>query len=135
MTLVQYPDPELLVKSYLDDELAYLDPAVTTGVGVPSGWTKSSPRHLQIESDGTPEIVHPIVAYTTVRVVAWATDPTPAKELASRAMGHLLAHPGDDDVSAIRRLTGVLPARDPETKAELAAFTVRVGLRSQPIDT
>lgn len=123
---VTYPDVERAVRDALATAIAPYEPTVTVGVGVPSDWTIMSAPHLQVALDGTPGMAHPVYAYSTVRVVAWAASPTEAKALAWLAHGLLLAQ----RVLAIAPLTGLLPARDTETRAELASFTVRVSTRS-----
>jgi hypothetical protein len=42
----------------------------------------------------------------------------------------LLGNPPPAGVANIRSLTGILPARDPETRTELASFTVQVNVRA-----
>lgn len=127
---VTYPDPERVVRDYLDTVIA----DATIGVGVPSSWTKASGNHLQVATDGMfLGRTHPVYGEATIRLVAWSASPTQAKELAQRAQGLLLAHPGTGDITRTRPLTGLLPARDEQTNAELASVTVRVTLRSVPI--
>jgi hypothetical protein len=125
---VTYPDAERLVVDYLTP---LLDESV--GVGVPAGWTATSPDHLQVVLDGTPRLEHPVIAHATIRLVARSASTTRAKALASKAMGLLCAHPSDDSIAGTGPYTGVLPARDPETGAELASVTCRVTVRSTPI--
>lgn len=128
---VTYPDPERafvdLLTELLDDE------SVTVGVGVPDGWQPSTGDHIQVSWDGTPLEEHPIAIYPTLRIVAWSASTTEAKRLAMLCQGLLLAHTGGSSVGAIRPLTGPQPARDPDTRAELAAITVRATVRSTPI--
>lgn len=137
--LVVFPDAERLVVELLEDEgvgdeLVVVDdfePGVTVGVGVPDGWTpEGSPPHLEVAWDGTPLEAHPVVAFATIRVVARAASTTVAKRLAALAQGLLLAHRGGSGIAGCSPLTGVLPSRDPDTRAELAAITVRVKVRA-----
>lgn len=129
-TAVTYPDPERVVKDYLDPLIA----DATVGIGVPSSWTSASGEHLQVAADGSfLSGTHPVYTEATVRLVAWSDSPTAAKELVQRAQGLLLAHPGTGSISRTRPLTGLVPARDDQTNAEIASVTVRVTLRSVPI--
>ena len=125
---VTYPDAERLVVDYLAGLLTE-----TVGVGVPSSWKKGSDDHLQVQLDGTPRLEHPAIAHATIRLVARSSSTTAAKALAAKAMGLLCAHPGDGEIASTGPYTGVLPARDPDTGAELASVTCRVSLRSTPI--
>lgn len=130
---VLIPDVERLIVDYLQTIRGlYLPTGATIGVGVPAGWTSARPPHIQIVNDGTPSMVWPIVASPTVRVVVRAATTTLAKSTAAMALGLLCADGWPPSFSIIP-LTGVLPASDPDTRAELASFTVRVNVRSTPI--
>lgn len=122
---VIYPDAEAATRATLTDLLA--GEGCTVAIGKPTDWTTGSDPHVQVNLDGTPRIDHPIVAYATIRVTIWSYDPSPAKALAALAMGLLLAE------RYVTPLTGILPARDPDSGADLASFTVRVATRSEPI--
>lgn len=133
MLAVTYGDVERLVVDHLATVLAGRLPAgATIGVGVPSGWVPASPLHVQVVWDGTPTRTHPIVINATVRVVVRAASTTLAKQYALLIEGLLLAG-GWPDSFSVQPLTGVLPAGDPDTNAQLASFTVRVTVRSTPI--
>ena len=130
--VVEYGDAERIIVDHL---AGLLDPDdCTVGVGVPHDWTPASLPHVQVQLDGTPSLVHPIVARATVRIVARAGTTTAAKRLADQAHGVLLGTPPPAGVASIQAMTGLLPARDPETRAELASFTVRVNLRGRVAD-
>lgn len=126
---VTYPDVERLTVDYLTP---LLDASV--GVGVPGSWTPSSGDHVQVALDGTFLPDHPVGARCTVRLVAWSSTTTKAKALVQLAQGWLLAHPGGDEIAGTRPLTGLIPGRDARTGAEIASVTVRVTVRSVPID-
>ena len=128
---VTYPDPERVVRDYL---AAVMGDQATVGIGVPGDWTPSAGPHLQVATDGMFMAGHPVYGEATVRIVAWAASPTEAKRLAQLAQGHLLAHPGDGTIARTRPLVGLLPSRDFQTNAETASVTVRVSLRSVPIE-
>lgn len=132
---VQMPDAEKAVRVLLAELFASEITAgdVTVSIGVPVGWTSASPDHLEVAWDGTPTVAWPVSADATIRLVARAGSTSAAKALAAKAQGRLVAHMGDTTIARIRPLTGVLPARDPDTDAELASCTVRVTVRSQPI--
>ncbi len=132
--LVSYPDPEPVVVGMLEGGMADIGEDLTVDIGVPPGWDrKTSKPHLQVDLDGTPVVEAPIRAFSTVRVVAWAATTGEAKRIAAVAHGWLLANSGRGGTDSISHLTGVAPAHDPKTKAELAAVTLRVGMRSVEI--
>lgn len=129
---VSVPDAERLTRDLLADLIWTHEPDVSVEVGVPKDWTPKSPPHLQVSWGGTPVHALPVLAYATVRIVAWAASTSEAKRLAALAEGLLLASTSDD-ISGFRALTSVQPARDPETRAELASVSLRATLRTQPI--
>lgn len=131
-----FPDAERAVVGLLTDLLAALEPSVTVGVTLPDGWNvDANDPHVQVAWDGTPRLEAPIVAYATVRLVAYASGPTRAKEVVARAQALLCGTAGRTvdgvKISTVTPLTGVLPARDPASRAHLASCTVQVALRSQ----
>jgi hypothetical protein len=131
---VTYPDAEILAKDYLQDRIAELDEDITVAVGVPDTWTPAHGSHVQVASDGVPREDHPIALHHTIRLVGWSDSTTEAKRIATLAMGLLAAHPGGDGIASTEVFTGPLPARDPDTHAELCAVTLRVPVRSTPIE-
>lgn len=132
---VEFPDAEFPLAQYLEGAFAEVGEDVTVGIDVPADWTpKGSKPHVQVVSDGTPILLRQCVAFTTIRLTAWARYTNQAKQLAARAQGLLCAFPGTNTVTGVRPLTGVLPARDPQTHAEIASTTSRVTVRSAPIE-
>lgn len=129
-TAVTYPDAERLTVTCLDGLL----PTVDVGIAVPPTWKPADTPHVQVAMDGTPRVFHPMAQQPTIRLIARAATPTLAKELAQEAAGRLIAGPWPDGITNVQALTGPFPARDPQTKAELASVTVRVTVRSTPLD-
>lgn len=126
----RFPDPEKALRALLDT----LTPSpITVGIGVPTTWGPTSPAHLQVGWDGTRTPRHRVAAVALIRVTAWASTTSTAKATALDAEARLCAHDGTGAISAIETATGVFPARDTDTDAELASFTVRVTVRSQPL--
>ena len=130
--VVTYEDPERVCVEILKATLSEMPETVGVGISVPKDWkpTGGQTPHLQVVCDGTPRMEHPVFAHATIRIVARANKTTEAKRLAILALGILSAWPGGDGVARIRPLTGVLPARDTETSAEMASVTAQVTLRS-----
>lgn len=122
-----FPDPERaavdLLTELLDDE------DVTVGVGLPEGWTIADPTHVQVAWDGNAGDEHPVVIRPVIRVTAWCAQPSEAKRVALAARSLLLAHAGGA-ISSIQPGTGLLVTRDPDQRAELASFTVRLTVRA-----
>lgn len=127
---LRFPDVERAAKTLLDD---LTPPPSTVGIGVPESWTEASPIHLQIGWDGTLVNQSRLIATATIRVVAWAAEPTQAKTAALDAHARLCAHRGGGGINLIRPGVGPIPARDPDTGAELAWFTVLATVRSTPL--
>lgn len=133
-----FPPVEPLVVAYLTEQFDAVGEDATVGVGVPPGWTATSTPHVQVVSDGTPRMTFPIAAHVTIRIVVRAARTTEAQRLCSLAQGLLADHPGSGRVGAqiarVRALTGVMPTRDTETRAELAWATCQVTVRSERIE-
>lgn len=122
------PDIERLTRDVLADLME--DQEVTVGIGVPLNWSGAS--HLQVQSDGVQTGLYPVAGRGIVRIVAWSRSTTTAKRLAALAEARLLAFPGGDGITNVTPVAGVLPERDPDTRAELAAVTVAVTARAVP---
>lgn len=134
---LQFPDPEPAVRAWLTDQFEEYGENVTVAIGVPESWSSLDSEqtpHIQVDSDGVPDIRNNLVGFATIRVTAWAHSTGEAKRLAAMAQGLLCGHPGAEIIKGATPLTGVLPARDPETSAELASTTSRVAIRSALIE-
>lgn len=126
-------DAEHLGVDFLTAALAARSEDVTVGVDVPSTWKKGTKAHVQVALDGTPTVDWP-VWWATLRVTCWHESTTEAKRLARLTEGLLLAYAGDGvSWAGCRPGTGVLPAKDRDTAAQLASITVRMKLRGRPL--
>lgn len=125
------PDAERVTIDYLTSTLASRGQDVTVGVNLPTAWVKGTKPHVQVALDGTPEIQYPILWLASMRVTVWHESTTTAKALAALCQGLLLAHPGDSMTAGCLPGTGVLPAQDPDTKAQLASISVVMKLLGQ----
>lgn len=120
----EFPDIEVDVADVLDDLLA--DEECSTGVGLPDEWKPTDPPYVGCAWDST-EAIAQVLAFATVRITVWASSTGEAKRLARLTHGLLLERP------EARPLAGPFPARDPQTRAEIASFTIRWSARSVPI--
>jgi len=123
------PDAEHVAVDYLTSVLAARTQDVTVGVNIPATWVAGTKPHVQVALDGTPIVEYPILFRSTVRVNCWHASTTTVKALAALCQALLCAHPGSVQVASVQPLTGVLPARDPDTGAQLASISVRLNLR------
>lgn len=127
---VTFPDPEALLVPVVADLCSEYQLDASVSVGRPDGWTPDDGLHIEVAWDGTPEVVHPIVAWPTVRIVVHgpADQPSLVKDAARLLCGVLPSTPG----AGFQLLTGVLPTPDTERPGVLmAAFTGRVTTRAQ----
>lgn len=125
---VQLVDAERLVVDILTDA----HPAVGVGTQLPSGWSRYSTPFLRVALDVVPSSDWPVVAYCTIRVVAYGLDAPTVKALGRAAEASLLGV-STDDLPRIRPLTGVYVSTDPVNDWPIASFTVRVTARYRPI--
>lgn len=129
MTAYQFEDVQR-------DVIDYLDAVTSTPVGAfyPKSSTDApSVPFLQVGWDGTPVVQYPITQRATIRLTAWASQPTQAKQILLEAQGRMLSHTDTDGIWAIQALTGPLPARDPDTGLYLVSATFRVAARPTPL--
>ena len=119
-------DAERLAMDYLNIQLPLHASTATAGISVPVEWDDATTPFVQVALDGTPETVYPLMAVATIRLTAWHTTATGAKQLVGLAQGLMLAHGGGGGIQSVRFLTGTLPTRDTKTGAELASATVAV---------
>lgn len=123
------PDAERVLVGLLKVLLAGQGEDVTVGVDLPAEWQPGTKPHVQVALDGTPEVSYPVLWRASMRVTCWATSTTTAKALAALSQAVLASHEGGSGVYSIQPLTGVQPAKDPDTAAQLATVTVQVNLR------
>lgn len=125
--VLQFPDPEKATRAIL---AALYPSGVTVGIGVPDGWSVGDTPHLQVALDGMDTRTGRAIAHAVIRITARADDTTAAKYLALQAEARLCAHPGGNGIISFRPRVGIIPTRDPQTRAELATFTLRATVRS-----
>src|SRR5690606_6968966 len=112
---------EEAAKDWLEVAMVSRWPGCTVGLALPRDWKNGTAEHVMVACDGTPTAVHPIEAYSTVRVTAFAHSRSDAKRLCGIAHAALLAHPLGDGVGRVEFLTGAQPAKDESTGAYIAS--------------
>jgi hypothetical protein len=130
-----FADGQEAATLWLGDQLpsrwaADVNAPVTVAVDLPEDWTPESDEHVLVAWDATPGGDGLLLAFQTIRLVAYAATTGRAKRLCALAQGVLLAHPGFGGVCGVTFLTGVQPGEDPSTGGEIAASTVRMEMRS-----
>lgn len=120
-------DVARIIKDWLKVDLAERFPDLAVVLELPSKWTLGSKPVLVVAADGDPLSVWPVATSPTIRVTSW----TSGRDLTyvHAALARLLTQriPG---IAAVLPGTGVLEARDGNTKGDLASFTVRTRART-----
>jgi hypothetical protein len=99
------------------------------GVNVPETWTADSDPQLVVADDGGP-VIMPIKSQHTIRLTAWATGRTQARQIVATAAG-LLVFGRPSGVGHVNRdMGGILDARDKATGAMLASVLITMHART-----
>lgn len=120
------PDSERVTVEILSPAM---DGMATVAVGVPDRWAGQD--HLQVESDGTPQVEYPARFGSTIRLTAWSVRRSTAKQMAAAAAGILATYAGGLD-ARYRIISGVLATPDDETGAVLATCLLHLDQRGIP---
>lgn len=120
-------DVARIIKDWLKADLATRFPELTVALELPSGWSLGSPPVLVLADDGDPMSMWPVATSPTVRGTSWTSGRN--RTYVHAALGRLLTAriPG---IAAILPGTGIIDARDPKTRGDLASFTVRARART-----
>ena len=121
------PDAERAVIARLTVLLAGRGEDVTVGLNVPAIWAKGTKPHVQVGLDGT-TVEYPVLWRSSVRITVWYESPTTAKRIALLCEALLITY-GVPGASNVQSRTGLIPALDPDTKAQLASVGLFVNLR------
>lgn len=120
-------DVAKVVKEWLKADLATRFPTLAVRLELPSDWSLGSNPVLVIADDGDPLVIWPVGTSPAIRVTSWTSgrDRTYIHAALTRV---LTTHiPG---IAKLLPGTGILEARDPKTKGDLASFTVRARART-----
>lgn len=122
--------PAPLVKA---DLVAFLAGTARVVRDVPDKWTPSDGPVVLVADDSGP-LSWPVMSRIVVRVTVFAEGKDPARTIALRCAGHL----HDNLPAGIAHIfrsggTSILEARDPQTGADMASFTVTASVRTVEI--
>ena len=136
--LVEFADPEVAIRTYLDGAFTGLLAArkPTTIAQTPPSSALGTASHVQVELDGSFVGDYPATDRATIRVncVTGSGKRSDVKALASLVQGLVSIHPGDDDVYGTYPLVGRSSViTDPATKNLMVWFTFRVNLRPHAV--
>lgn len=116
-----------VLKEWLKDDLATRFPDLSVALELPANWALGSDPVLVVADDGDPLSMWPVATSPTIRVTSWTSgrDRTYVHAALTRLLTQRI--PG---IAAVLPGTGILDARDPKTKGDLASFTVRARART-----
>lgn len=120
-------DVAQVVKEHLKTELAEQFPELSVRLELPSDWTLGSDPVLIVADDGAPLGMWPAATMPTIRVTSWTSGRE--REYIHAALGVLLSN-RISGIAAVLPGTGILEARDPTTRGDLASFTVLTRART-----
>lgn len=130
MTDVRVPgDASPAVKAAL---AAFFGAAVRVVDEVPTGWDAAVDAPLMVVSDDGGPTIWPIWSEPLIRTTVYANGRQTAKDLRRTATGALFANvPAGMHIQ--RTGIGYTDARDPDTGADLASFTIGATVRTEVI--
>lgn len=128
------PDPRepvdvaRLIKDWLKAELAQRFPTLKVVLELPNDWVLGSGPALVVADDGDPLRMWPVATSPTIRVTSWTSGRD--RQYVHAALAAVLTKkiPG---IAAVLPGTGIIEARDPKTRGDLASFTARARARTQ----
>jgi hypothetical protein len=100
---------------------------------VPGDWVVETDRPLLVVDDDGGGVDWPVMSKPIVRVTVWANGKQTAKLLRRIVMGVLLAQPVPGIAHIRKTGIGYTDARDDETGADLASFTVNATVRTEVV--
>jgi len=121
-------DVARIVKDWLKTSLATRFPELSVRMELPDNWTLGSNPVLLVADDGDPLVVWPVATSPTIRVTSWTSGRN--RTYIHAAMALLLSKTPIPGVAAVLPGTGVLEARDDNTRGDLASFTVLARART-----
>ncbi|QLQ11180.1 MAG: hypothetical protein HZY75_13355 [Nocardioidaceae bacterium] len=133
--LVEFGDPETLLRSYLEAVLADETPVPSVSTEFPDQ-LRDNQRRVQIQLETSDAADWPVTERAQVRVTVHApsTRRSEVKSLASRVQGHLYRHPGSAELAACIPMLGRSSVvTDPTTHNLMVWFLCRAILKPIPV--
>lgn len=121
--------PAPLVKAAL---VAFLTTTARVVRDVPDKWTPAAGPVVLVADDGGP-LSWPVMSRNIVRVTVFAEGKDAARTIALRCVGYLHDNTPAGITHIFRDGTSILEARDPQTGADMASFTVTATVRTVEI--
>lgn len=122
-------DPVPAVKARIGD---HFGAAATIADEVPDGWNVyTSPPAIVVDDDGGP-VTWPVFSEPTIRVSVFANGKQTARLLRRIALGALMKTPVPG-MALLSQHIGYTEARDPDTGADVASFTVAATIHTEVI--
>lgn len=121
-------DVARVVKDWLKTSLATRFPELSVRLELPDDWSLGAGPVLLVADDGDPLVVWPAATSPTIRVTSWTSGRN--RTYIHAAMALLLSKPSIPGIAAVLPGTGVLEARDTQTRGDMASFTVRARART-----
>lgn len=118
--------PAPLVKA---DLVAFLAGTARVVRDVPDKWTPSDGPVVLVADDSGP-LSWPVMSRNVVRVTVFAEGKDPARNIALRCAGYLHDNNPAGIAHISRSGSSILEARDPQTGADMASFTVSATVRT-----
>jgi hypothetical protein len=125
------------IKSRLADTWGTVWPApgarVRIADEVPAGWfVVAGPPLITVTDDGGP-VIWPVMGQPTIRITAYANGKQTAKHIRAVAMGAVMNTPIPGVGNLHSTGIGYTEARDDDTGADVASFTVRASVLTQVV--
>ena len=119
-------DGAQIIKDWLKTRAAADHPDLRVVIELPD-WKFGAGPILVVADDSGPMDIWPVATSPQIRVTSWTSgrDRTYVNWAMAQLLGQVI--PG---VACVLPGTGILDARDPKTRADLASFTVRTRLRT-----
>lgn len=129
-----FPIVQEMAVDLLAEVLAAREPNVRVGNALPPTFDSKS-TFVLVDGDGAAREVWPVFTRQTIRLTAWVGHEVPgtvsrSQNLVLLCQGLMLMYDGTGDLNHIKPGSGLITAKDPRTKANLASVTVLAGARS-----
>ena len=137
MTAYTFTNPKNAAIDLVESLIAGRSETYLSGATVSAKFpTAGTPKHVQVEWDGTPVVAYPVTERAAVRVTCWLPKGQRSNviDMAGVVQGLLLNESrGSSDLLAIYPGGGRLPGTDPATGFAFCTFTVRASTKPSAV--